>query len=826
MVTYVLAGVFVAVFAQLHFNAGSAEGGEYEPALERARELYEQSPFIQLDGRDRALLGDDFVDVIQAAHAADQERGMAPRFSQRMRGRTQERFEVAAEKAYQAKLREYPSWRLGVAPGGGLGTGLFTHVVAHETVLAVSIAMIALVLAGVGLEMAYGSFVFGALCLMGTLIPAALYATLDGRSGVPFHGASGLLGTLLGAYLIRSFGGGFVLPGWLLLPVWVFTDVFFVRGHWVDDWQEAPLATLGASVCLGVVIAVLLQALGVERRLVERAEASDAADVDRVILRAKRAVEAGNVEGMVDDILDVQRHNEGHRELAEVTWDVARLGGGAERALPIALKLLRDQLKRGVTDRAVLLWQQIEGACPAYQAEVTLLIRMGEALLDESHPEAALEVLTRAVDREDRLAPALAQRVVRVARDLDPVLTGRAASLALADPALEDAARASLQALASAVAAGIGSPPSAPPQPAPTPASTQAPTTSESTRYPAESDIDLENDADLMDPEVFAELDAAAEGGGEAGSDELDPNALSIESIAREFSSNLGLAAEACEAPEQWNDPGVISDLSGEPQAGGSADLQSPGSAGAHLDNSHLEAGALSLDGLSGGADARGGPVEEASDASPSLPPLTSSPAPAPAAPASDAPSLPPLRAPTSELAAAPGSALLGTDTTEPLSPETGDFAGGIEPEPLAQTGLRPLKLIEGVPLQVEDEAIEVEVDDRGKSRVPFSRVDAVAVAAVGGLSAKPVLVIDLVLNWMAVGGEPLKVIRLCSHRFNPRQLDPSAATPLDALKRLVARVIERSGATPLPDATAVKGEPFDRFDDVTAYQRQVLLAE
>ena len=75
------------------------------------------------------------------------------------------------------------------------------------------------------------------------------------------------------------------------------------------------------------------------------------------------------------------------------------------------------------------------------------------------------------------------------------------------------------------------------------------------------------------------------------------------------------------------------------------------------------------------------------------------------------------------------------------------------------------------LPLRLREDSLSLEVDGRGKTRLRHGRVEAVAAAAVRGLSAKSVLLVDLALNWNDAAGRPLQVVRLRSDRFDPRRL-------------------------------------------------------
>ena len=101
--------------------------------------------------------------------------------------------------------------------------------------------------------------------------------------------------------------------------------------------------------------------------------------------------------------------------------------------------------------------------------------------------------------------------------------------------------------------------------------------------------------------------------------------------------------------------------------------------------------------------------------------------------------------------------------------------------------------------------------------------IQAMAVAAVSGLSTRPVLVMDLVLNWDADPEEPFKVVRLRGNHFDPLLLAPQAPSALQALKDVISTVSQRSGAKALPTEAAVSGDPFLRFDDMAQYEQAVL---
>ena len=149
-----------------------------------------------------------------------------------------------------------------------------------------------------------------------------------------------------------------------------------------------------------------------------------------------------------------------------------------------------------------------------------------------------------------------------------------------------------------------------------------------------------------------------------------------------------------------------------------------------------------------------------------------------------------------------------------------------LEALPTGSQTLRTAKVIEGAPVAVGAEALEVEITGRGLGRIPYSRIEAVAVAAVAGLSVRPVLVVDLVLNWNSRLDEPLKVIRIRGNQFDPLSLVPGAPSPLQALKDMIATISGRSGAESLPSEAALDGTPFHRCEDLAQFEAEILGVE
>ena len=163
----------------------------------------------------------------------------------------------------------------------------------------------------------------------------------------------------------------------------------------------------------------------------------------------------------------------------------------------------------------------------------------------------------------------------------------------------------------------------------------------------------------------------------------------------------------------------------------------------------------------------------------------------------------------------------------EPEVVEPDPSAPDARPDPIElEDGVRRLEAIVAVPTDFDSEGLLIEIEGGAQKRVRFDRIEAVSVAAVDGLGKKTVIVLDLVLNWMSLTAEPLKVIRLRGDRFDPRRVATGCEEPLDALRAIIQRILDESDAIPLPDLQSVCGMPFAAFPSLGAYQRDVLMVD
>ncbi len=769
-------------------------GDRYDHAVAEAREVFVRNPKLSVDVEGERVLDSEWLAEVRLA-AKESQAGAEVELPARMVARSQAQLDGLLTQAYEARRLAEPAWRLGVLDGESPTRNYWAHAFVRQNLAGLILMIAVLLVAAAPLERSWGSLLFGAFVLLSIPVSAQGYRLLDASSGVPWYGSSGLAAALIGAYFIRGLGGQFTIPSFVVLPIWLAVEAFVVRGFWLDDLGSVPWATLCGAVALGAGWAALVRLLGIEKKLDAHGAKRTKNGPNPVVMRAARLRTDGDPNQAFDLIQAAWRENRSDEEIAEVFYSIACELGQPEAAAEAILPVLRGALKKGQLDRALGYWLPLASRRCEVRLEPTAAVRLGEALLDAGHPDEALFSLRSAIDAGASTAHAV--RILNIARDLDPGLTRRAAGIALADPTLDASMRARLEPLAALAddTREAASPPRAALSPA---------------RVEAYFDIGLDAEFQTSERTLFPgapdpEADAsnhAASGPDELESQSLVTGALSEESLTREISGGPGAQDLSEAAPSDvlshWNDKSALS-----PGSLARADHdESRGDLFGDDDIDFLEADDdydRNVDDETTDSDRT--PLLDASDE------LTSPMAAAAAAAAASDPDF--------------EATVMRPAMPAPLS------------APLSATNrresalLRTLRAIDAVPLEVRDDAIEIDTDGRGKSRLPITRIEAIAMAAVRGLGPRPVLVVDCVLNWRDDIASPLKLIRFRSDRFDAAGVGVAEAgsTPISGLVAFAIQLQRVSGAACLPSQTILTASPAS-FDTLESYEREVLGAE
>ena len=775
-----------------------------EASREEARTFLVRNPQLEVDSLGESILGPSWLAEMREA-AAGSESGATIQLPARMLSRSQARLDGLIATTYDLRIDGDPAWRYGVLDARSPRNNYFLHAFVHESLEGIILSAVVLLLVGSALELTWGSFIFAAFAIVAIPATAQCYRLLDASSGVPWSGGAGLAGALLGAYFIRGLGGHFVIPGWILLPTWIAVESFVVRGFWIDDLGRVPWATFCAAVGIGALVASALRLANVESKAQSRASKQSGRGPNPVIARAARLRSDGDPYQAFDLIQAAWRDEPGSEEIAEAFFSIAVEVGQPEAAAEAIVPSLRIALRKGDVSRAIEYWLPLATKECDVNLEATVAVRLAEALLDASHMSEALFTLRRALDIG--VSAAQAARIFKIARDLDDGVARRAATIALIDSSLDPKIRAELES-----AAAIPSD-SAPPD--------QEPETLAVSGAESQSQLDrrVEAEHQAVETTVFPideglNLDQGHQG--DLGVSDENEASLNAQALDADAFSEENLSAEnptdenAGDVLSHGNDRDPLADDGAKDVSG---DLEVDFVPEPLLDATSLESCGLDL----GDRDLLS-PSEGESDYD-----------------------LTPLIDATDEETSPLVSGVDGEDRNasqdnrstaifdqprrsraESDDPSLGE-AGGLG----ASTGprLRSIKAIDAIPVATSDFGLEIDASSRGKSNVPFSRVQVLAMAAVGQQGSRPVVIVDLVLDGSNGVDEPMKLIRFRSDRFDPLGLEPHAPDPLAALIAWVNRLQTGSNATCLPSREILRGG-LARFDSLEIYEREVLVAE
>jgi membrane associated rhomboid family serine protease len=646
----------------------------------------------------------------------------------------------------------------------------FGHFFFHTSVAAFAVALGALLLFGIPLEDVWGPIASALFAAVMIPLGAAAAVSFQPGPALPWLGGSALAAALLGASVFRwsSRGsprllGGIPLSPLWVVPGWAVLEFAVVRGFTLETLQAVPFSAFGAMAAAGFGVALLFRALGVEETLAARWEESDDDLRDPVYEKAMVLREKGKR----DEALLLLTQNlvrKPDRDTALAIWDIARDLGEAERGVGGASWILNDALKRGQSKVVAQYWNElVEWTPSATLGDATFHLRIADALLREEEKEACLVAIGRAIDG-DGLSGKLALRGVKMAEQIDKSEARALGERVIADVELSTRERSDLEArLRLLPKSSLSGPPEV------------------GERRARRGETVETVPVTKSKLERFSELRAASpQDAPEPGfADQAEP--------------------EAQTAPE-------------EPTARAAADLADPiEGVDADFDVEALDPNALDLGALS---------ADSAFLADPPDPPESFD-----------------AREPSSsdEVETAAGDeverwnspGLLEGLEDEPEASRSEEALASLDPDDFELDGsLRSLQMVVAIPLALRADAIDIEIEGRGKSRLRLERIEAIAVAAVRGLADKPVVLIDLVLNWLDGPDAPLRVLRIRSDRFDPCQIAAEDESGVAALRSLVSTIADASSATCLPDAHAVRGDRFPLYDDLATYERDVLQAE
>ncbi|HVT02541.1 MAG TPA: rhomboid family intramembrane serine protease [Thermoanaerobaculia bacterium] len=264
-----------------------------------------------------------------------------------------------------------PAIRYGYVPASPSGITLITSMFLHAGLMHLIGNMLFFFVSGPFVEDVFGRPLFAALYLTGGMVATWTHAFHNHGSMVPLVGASGAIGAIMGAYLIRFYRSKveflfvpfllrpqmnyrFFLPAFVVLPLWFVWQFYDAMHAGISD-GVAVWAHVGGFI-YGAAVAVVVHLTRFEKRFVDPAvESQTSWKQSAELVRAADARQTGDSATAWREIRSLLATEPNHVDGLRVACDLAieneewlSLGTYAER-------LLDQYIRRGETDLAVEL---------------------------------------------------------------------------------------------------------------------------------------------------------------------------------------------------------------------------------------------------------------------------------------------------------------------------------------------------------------------------------------------------------------------------------------------------------------------------------------
>ncbi len=650
----------------------------------------------------------------------------------------------------------------------------------HPLPLTLGVSILLLVIFGASAEMRWGHFSC-ALVFAGSATLAALGQGLAGSGSTAGDGALATTSALALSQLLGPTTGGFTAYGfrpsrrgielltlslsrWMAAACWItLTLVACVAGLVsVGGFPYFSLAS-GLVVGLGLRLLARRNATGSEVTSEEHEEKTNPVELPEPA--AIDPTPSPQPPSMEDWIRRVEE-DPADVQSALALEKHAHASGRLDEAAPVLTQHLASRIRQGELPDAAKLWCRLNDLVVGFGVGLTpeQCVRLIPKLMEQGQREPALALLERSLNAPAAERSAgLALRILGFCEELDAPTTPEAARRALAFPDLHPSKRERIQAL-------LGGP-------------------------PQEADAAIEREAEQTEGGRLGDPSDDPRSAFRAAPTHAPAPALDALPASPEIEKLRASSEARSQDPEAWSPEGEL-------EIPDTWDREPP----EYLDSAPEASKAPALD-SNGGLDL-----------SPDL--VTPNPDATFKAVGGMAPPPIPTRAARTKGPASAGenpttAASSGTRTAISEAPGASTLAG--------LPRFDSITTVDALPIELASDVLYFRLPSGRRAKVAWTEIEAIGVAAVRDLSRKPVVVIDLLLNWNEARDSSLRSVRLRSDRFNPRHLIGDVESPTESLRSFLRELALRTSAEPLPDTDASRGRPFRAYRLLRDYQRQVL---
>ncbi len=355
---------------------------------------------------------------------------------------------------WQEAKGDIPIYRWGLIPNQLEFGDLVASMFMHAGILHLIGNLMFFWLSGPPLEDVWGRPVFAAFYIAAGIVGGLLWVGRYPDSGIPLVGASGAVAGLMGAFMVRFwsakikmfyfywigfriFTGTFSSPAWVMLGLWFGTELFWATALDSVAGQFGGVANLVhvGGFAFGAGTATLIRHLKTEEKVLKpKIDAKLGEEENLVIEQAADLRNQGRLEEAWELLAAETRAHPSNVDASLALWDLALQLERPQDAQAALLRVIRQELRRGEGDLAVMHWLELAEHLPDVELDLNLRIHLAEALIAEQREYEAAELLAAVGENLD---PALPLGIrVRMARTV--AISRSASTPAVCEPLLRD----------------------------------------------------------------------------------------------------------------------------------------------------------------------------------------------------------------------------------------------------------------------------------------------------------------------------------------------------------------------------------------------------
>ena len=320
----------------------------------------------------------------------------------------------ALTERLKTRIRESPFLKWGYVPKNREVGKLFSSMFLHVDIFHLIFNLLFLYLSAPFVEDLWGKPIFALFYISVGMAASLMQSVHYPHSAIPLVGASGAIAGSMGAFLVKFWNtkikfayyfsiwwrGTFNAPAWLMLPLWLGSEVFSAAmmdsanrfgpaqgggvAHWVHIW----------GFTFGFIFAMLMSMFKVAEKFVEPKIKKETTYVNESYAAYQEAVavlDAGGKDEAYTMLAVAARKDPYFSDTIEMMWNLGLDIGKKEDAAPYLERLMDVQIKRGNLVPALSYYKNLSSNMHEPQLSINAKIVLLQQMVEQRDMEYAFE---------------------------------------------------------------------------------------------------------------------------------------------------------------------------------------------------------------------------------------------------------------------------------------------------------------------------------------------------------------------------------------------------------------------------------------------------